>query len=291
MKPAGERWFLLVLIAMAAFAGACTRAAETPAAPGALQTQVAATLTAAPTQPPSETSPPSATPAPSQTASAVPSTTPSQTGTPGPSPTPTGPVLDADDPRQGINLNAPDHRDDFSAAGGWFANYEDNTVALMLEDQRLRTTDKLADTLITWSTSGQTGGDFYLEITAEIGNCTGADAAGLATRVGNADYSRGYAFEVSCDGRFRLRKFISFNSIPAVLVDWTASDVIHKGPNTSNRLGFLARGGTLTVFANGESLATFNDPDYVWGNFAVFASAAQGETTVRWDDFALWRLE
>ncbi len=161
----------------------------------------------------------------------------------------------------------------------------------MLEDQKLRTTDRRADTLITWSTSGETGGDVYVEVSAEIAACSGKDAAGLAIRIGNANYDRGYALEVSCDGQYRIRKFISFNTVPAILLDWTASDAIRPGPNASNRLALLARGSTIQALVNGEALGQVEDPDFIFGNFGLYTDAVDTpDLTVLWDDFSLWRL-
>lgn len=278
----------LALLLVSALLLGCNRAADqTP--PGNVATDVAATLTAVPTFGPLATRPATATAAPSATAQASATSLPTGTPTLGPTPSATAPVLPPGDPRTGLNLSVPDYSDDFSQSFKWFAGYDDNTVSLSQQDGKLIAVDKIADSYITWSTTNVTAGNVYAEVTADIGNCSGRDASGLAVRVGGDAYDSGYALELSCDKAYRIRKFINVDTPPKTLVDWTAAEAIKPGPNASNRIGFLADGNTLSVFANGTLLGQVEDHDLVAGTFGLFANAATtAGLTVTFDDFAVW---
>jgi hypothetical protein len=267
---------------------ACNRSASPETRVDGMATQLAASLTAAPTKPPTATLPPSATavpPTPSDTP------TPTETPTVGPSPTPTAPPLPADDPRQGLNISMPDYLDDFSQRFKWFAGYSDNTVELSFENGSLRATDKLADGFVIWSTSDRTGGDIYAEVSAHIDACAGKDAAGLALRIGGPQYDQGYSVEFACDGSYRVRKFFNVETGPGLIQDWTPADAIHHGPDTTNLIGFLAHGPRLAIFANGEMIGQWDDADYVFGTFGLYANSIETPgLTVIFDDFALWYI-
>jgi len=244
---------------------------------------VAATLTAAPTLPSSPTSPPSATPI------ITPSLTPTDTATPGPSPSATLPELAPGDPRIGLNLSAPDFKDDFSIRYKWGEPSSDGATNVW-EDGRYRTTDHLTDYYITWSTTLLDVGNIYIEVTAEIGDCSGRDGYGVAARVSGDQLNNGYTLEFSCDGAYRIRKFIE-GSVQ-VLLNWTPSEAILAGPNMENRMGFLADGGVLYAIANGEVLGQVENVGFASGTFGLFASAVNtpGLTTY-FDDFYLWYLQ
>lgn len=282
---------LLILLCLPTALLACTRSAPSASGPDLLPNQIAATLTAAPTLPPSRTPPPSATPQPTFTS--VPSSSPTASDTPtaGPSATPTGPPLEADDPRFGLNLSAPDLSDDFATQYGWF-EYSDRSAATILWQRgQMHATDHRADGFLWWSTSGETAGNVYAEISATVEECAGKDSYGLALRIGGSGYDRGYTLELSCDGHFRLRKFRSGGE-PEVMEEWTESEAIKTGTGADNRLGFLADGSSLVAFANGKRLAELNDSDYVFGNFGLFAEANESEpVSATFRDFALWYLQ
>jgi hypothetical protein len=198
--------------------------------------------------------------------------------------------LAPDDPRQGLNLSMPDVTDDFSRHFGWFEFNDPHATVITWSPGKLTAIDPVVDAYTWWSTSGVTAGDVYAEITARPGSCSGLDGYGLAARIGGDNYDRGYTLEFSCDGHYRMRKFIS-GAAPVVLVDWTPSAAINHGSNAQNRLGFLLKGSTLVGFANGKQLSQAKDPDFVFGNFGLFAVAANTpDLTVDFTDFALWHF-
>ncbi len=289
-SPSVPRRALATLIC-ALLLAACTRNAPPEGGGDLLPEQIAATLTAAPTLPPSRTPPPSATPQPSATPPPTDTPVPTETPTNGPSPTPTGVALDVEDPRYGLNLSAPDVTDDFSTRYGWFEYSDPRAANIIWERGKMVATDNAADGFLWWSTSGITAGDFYAEITGEVDECQAKDAYGLAVRIGGAGYDRGYTLEFSCDGHYRMRKFISGAS-PEVMLDWTASSHIISGTGATNRFGFLVDGDRLVGFANGQALEEVHDEAFVFGNFGLFAEAhASSTVTASFQEFSLWNLQ
>lgn len=278
-----------ILIAVPAISS-CTRSVPGQEE-GTLLDTAAQTLTAAPSSPPSATVPPSATPPKTPTPRATPTSPATWTATAGPSPSPSPPPLPEDDPRRGLNLAAPDIHDDFNQRYGWFEYSDRNAATITWQRGELTAIDHLADGFVWWSTSGQTASDFYAEVTAEVEACSEKDAYGLAARIGGTGYDRGYTLEFSCDGHFRLRRFIS-GELPEVILPWAASDLVQPGPEVSNRMGFLARGSRLALFANGGLLGEVEDRSFVFGNFGLFADAqVQQDLTVHFSDFSLWFVE
>lgn len=275
-----HRFLTLIMIA-GIILSACNRSAGEPP-PNRVATMVAATLTAAPTLPPSTTPPPSATPI------ITPSLTPTESATPDLTPSATPPELASDDPRRGLNLSSPDYRDDFSVRFTWGEPSFGGATNLW-EDGRLRTTDHLTDLYITWSTNDLEAGNLYVEITAEIGDCSGRDSYGIAVRVDGDQFNSGYTLDFSCDGAYRIRIFTE--GAVKTLLDWTLAEAIQTGPNAINRMGFLTDGSQLYAFANGELLGQVEDTNISFGTFGLFTNAIEtpGLTTY-FDDFSLWNI-
>ncbi len=265
----------------------CNRPAAEPP-PNLLATSVAATLTAQPVALATSTLPP-ASPAPTATSGSPP--TESATETEAAPPTPSPIPLSADDPRTGLNLSAPDVRDDFSQAL-WYVGSDDATASFAYADGRFQVTDNLADGFLWWSTTAREAADLYVEVTAEVGNCSGKDGYGLGIRVSGQNFDQGYTLEISCDGSYRLRKFVSEEQ-PAILLNWTPAAALVSGPQSTNRIGLFAQGEQFQVFANGElvSAQAIEDDSYSSGALSLFASAAQTPgLNVHFDDLALWFL-
>jgi hypothetical protein len=260
---------------------ACMRISEEPSR-DSISTYVALTLTAAPTQSPTSTPPPTATPI------LTPSATPTTTPTIGSSPTNTPPVFPEDDPRHGINIAEPHYVDGFLSRLTWVGPNFEGAVNVW-EDGRIRTTDLLVDSNIWWSTTRREidALNVYTEITAEIGACQGKDSYGFAVRVSGELRNSGTALEFSCDGQYRVRKFVAGRVI--ILVEWTPSELILAGPDARNEMGILAQYGEITLIANGEILESIQDDNYEVGTYGIFASALETPgVTVYFDDFKLW---
>ena len=274
-------WLLAVVLA------GCNRPAAEPP-PNLLATSVAATLTAQPAILASSTL---SAPTPTSTEAALATPTESPTETAAAPPTPSPIPLSPDDPRAGLNLSAPDVRDDFNQAL-WYVGSDDATASFAYADGRFQVTDNLTDGFLWWSTTAREAADLYLEVTAEVGACSGKDAYGFGIRVGGQNFDQGYTLEISCDGAFRVRRFVS-EEPPVILVNWTAAAALVGGSESTNRIGLLAQGDQIYAFANGELLSAqaIEDDSYASGALSLFASAAQTPgLTVYFDDLALWSI-
>ena len=284
---------------------ACNRPAEEPPA-NVLATSVSSTLTAQPVD--------EATNIVTAMATAIEEKTPEPSGTPddksievtptpmvelteepefSPTPSNTPIPLEPGDPRLGLNLSDPETIDDFSERFTWFEFSDPESATVVWDDGRLRVTDHVTDGILWWTTTAVVAEDAYAEIMVQTSSCSGKDAYGMGIRVGGDNIDRGYTLEISCDGAWRVRKFIAFDEIPAVLLNWTESDLINTGPDATNQIGFLADGDQLFVFINGVLLdpIAIEDSDYSSGVPSLFTNASQTtDLTVHFDDFRLWFL-
>ena len=280
-------------------ATACNRPAEEPPA-NVLATSVSSTLTAQPTTEPTATDTPVAvdaiTPEPTDTpVDSEITPTAEETEEPEVSPTPSNtPIpLEPGDPREGLNLSNPDYSDDFSQRFTWFEFSDPESATVVWDDGRLRITDHVRDGILWWTTTAVVAENSYAEIMAQTASCSGKDAYGMGIRVGGDNIDRGYTLEISCDGAWRVRKFTAFDEIPAVLRDWTESDLINTGPDAGNLIGLMADGDQLFAFINGAPLDTvaIEDSDITSGVPSLFTNASQTtDLTVHFDDFRLWHL-
>jgi len=278
-------------VAVALGLSACNRSASDLPAADDQETRLPPTLTSVfPLRTP-PTAPPSATLPPPSTATSSPTATITLTPSPGPSASPTGPQLPPSDPRAGLNLSAPDYSDDFSTRFKWYEFSDPQAATNLYAEDGFKAADNVADHAVWWSGSDQVGGDVYAEVNARIGTCSGSDGYGLAVRVGGGNFDRGYALEFSCDGSYRLRKFIG-NAEPVSLIDWTEASQLRSGADASNQMGLMAKGDMLYVVANGELIGETSDNDYTYGGFGLYASAVEtAGVEVVFDDFALWYLQ
>ncbi|TFH37401.1 MAG: hypothetical protein E4G99_02645 [Anaerolineales bacterium] len=230
---------------------------------------------------PSSTAPPSATPIATPTATTT--TAPTEEPTVVPTPLP----LDEDDPRFGLNLSAPDYRDDFDSNLTWVGpNFEgaSNITGAGVH----RATDNLTDSFLWWSTTipDIDAGNIYVEVQADVEDCHGKDAYGLAVRVEPDQRDSGYMLEFSCDGAFRVRKL--YAGTIQTLQDWTVSPSI-ASDGSSNIMGLLATGSQLYPVANGEVLAHLEDSTFFSGNYGLYANAQETPgLTIVFDNFKLW---
>ncbi|MGB2894612.1 MAG: hypothetical protein WBB65_00435 [Anaerolineales bacterium] len=130
--------------------------------------------------------------------------------------------------------------------------------------------------------------DFYLEITARMGNeCSGIDRYGLIFRA--PDPSKGYIFEFSCDGRFRLYKWDGeeYTGIQG----WKSSSLILSGPNKENRLGVMTDGSDVRLYANGKLLGEYAIDDYPQGRFGLVVGSTNTDNfKVMVDTASFWDL-
>jgi hypothetical protein len=233
---------------------------------------------------PSETSLPTATEA---QPNATNTTTPSASPTSPPTATPT---LPSSDPRAG--LGDPTFLDTFSDGGNW-PLYDDGHVSFAVNNDRLVMTAFDPNLWEGFILSWPQVSDFYLEMTASPRKCSGGDRYGLIARgtaVESGSYSA-YNFSVTCDGRYALRLWDNETSKFVVLVDWTQNEAIKGGSNQTNRIGLMADGERLSMYANGNLLRDFVDDTYLSGRIGVvIGSANTNNLKVDIDEFAYWDM-
>jgi len=231
-----------------------------------------------PYQAPVVTETPEASPTPE--AEATPTDMPTET--PEASPTP-----ESDDPR--TYLGDPDWTDTFDGSTYWPV-YTDDHVSFVIEDDHLEMTAFNADYWNGWTMPAGRIDDFYLEMTAEPGSCSGRDSFGVVLRASHIDIGQeGYLFGISCDGRYSLRQWDGEELTK--IVDWTPTDELQAGGGETYRLGIMAEGDRFTLYINGVMVHEISNSAYDEGMYGVFVSAANTPNfTVVVDEMAYWLL-
>lgn len=203
-----------------------------------------------------------------------------------PQPSATSP-LPSSDPR--LYLGNPSFFDTFSSSANW-ALYEDGHVSFEVDDGQLVMTAFNPDFWDGWMLSWPVISDFYLELIATPQKCAGLDRYGMMARAQKSDEEYlGYLFGVSCDGRYSLRRWDGSNYV--TILDWTESEYIRKGAEQGNRLGLMADGKKIGLYANGVLLEEISDDTHLSGKFGVYVGSVKTpDFTVLVDEVAYWEL-
>ena len=187
-----------------------------------------------------------------------------------------------------VSLGVPTWTDSMDTAGRWYMLSTDN-VTFKMEDGSLVMEVQEGGGYDEWGlAAGADITDFYLEITAMMGDqCSGIDRYGLIFRA--PDPSQGYIFEFSCDGRFRLYKWDGENYTG--IQGWKSSALILSGPDKENRLGVMADGSDVKLFANGKLLGEYTIEDYPDGRFGLVVGSTNTDNfKVMVDSASFWDL-
>jgi hypothetical protein len=322
MNMAGKRnknglwltWLLLVLGATGL--GACALATPAPPAtaqkPEAVYTAAAETIIAQLTQvasPLETTTPltatlaadvtPIASPsgavetAASSPAAGEPSSTPSLAPEGSETPTPTAPPSATPEPSATsvtgdpkLELGDPTWRDTFNNSDSW-PIYDDEHVQMSVQDNSLQMTLLNADKWNSWVLTTPILHNFYLEVTVKPGDCADNDNYGLLARAPSE--TEAYLFGFTCDGKYSFRRWTGERFITNV--DWTASEYILSGKNQTNHLGLMAKGTSLSLYANGHLLTELHDANYLRGGIGLYASAFKtANFLVRFQEVQYWEL-
>jgi hypothetical protein len=133
----------------------------------------------------------------------------------------------------------------------------------------------------------------YIQADVEMGTCAGTDGYGLMFRVPeNTGYNQGYLFEITCDGRYAIRKWNGLsgeNGTMTTLKYYTISESINKGSDQSNRIGIMALNDRLVMYVNGEKVGEVSDADFTSGFFGLYVKRDKTQDlTIFVDSVSYW---
>ena len=187
-----------------------------------------------------------------------------------------------------LNLGTPTWVDTMDTSTNWYLLDTANTKFTM-DNGKLVMTSLHAGGGEEWGLSNRPAlQDYYLQGTFITGSaCSGLDRYGLLGRA--PDPNKGYVFEFSCDGHYRL--YTWDGKTYAALQEWRTAASILPGANQTNVMGLWMKGSTISLYANGYKLAEFTDSTYDQGQFGLVIGSVNTENlTVSVDKVEYWDL-
>ena len=187
-------------------------------------------------------------------------------------------------------LGTPSWTDSLDSAKAFYL-YENDNTRVTHENGTLILTGTAANGWHGWSlTFSRQPQNFYIEAVISTQSCSGSDLYGLVFRAPNTE--SGYFFGVTCDGRYDLRTMNFADGSETNLLNLSASDKITAGANQTNRLGVMAKGDKIGLYANGSLLTEVTDTTYPdQGYFGAFIAANDtAGFSVKLDEIRLWNL-
>ncbi len=95
-----------------------------------------------------------------------------------------------------------------------------------------------------------------------------------------------YVFRVRPAGEFQFMIWRLLGAVDTVLLPWAASPAIHKSGDV-NLLQVIASGSRITLFANGQELASLDDDTVSEGFLGVMAA---GDAHAAFSSLKVWKL-
>lgn len=243
-----------------------------------------------PTQIPSATEVLSVTPTTAPTATlALPTATPQATVTASPTQQPSVAYTPpASDPT--TKLGGADWSDAMDNGNNWPTG-ADQYTDVAFSDGMMRLTG--LTTTDGWRMTYPELENFYLEVTFQVNDCKGTDRYGVITRVPVLNSpDRGYLFGFTCDGKYSLRRWnasVGAKGEMVNLIEWKSSTAINTGSSQTNRMGLMAVGDRLILYANGQNIGEVKDSAFSKGYFGIFVGARETEDfTIRVDQVRTW---
>lgn len=184
--------------------------------------------------------------------------------------------------------------DDFTAGGrtSWGTG-TDTDSAVEYVDDRLNM-QLFTDNYIVWSTPNEsTYENIHMEVTALNNGSDSATAFGLICDQQYPITDSRYYFAITPGGEYAIGR--SALAIDDVVLsnngEWGKSDLIAKDA-ASYRIGADCGNGTLTLYVDGQQVASVSDTTYTNGRVGLFVWSADGMTTtnVSFDDFVITQL-
>lgn len=216
----------------------------------------------------------------------APTNTATQTQTPTLSPTQT-PTENLSDPA--LSLGNPTWVDDFSTSGSkWDYQDQDNYFSLKVKDGYLYITSTSQPYWNSWYVTYPKIQDFYLEMTFDMPNCSGADRIGLAFRA--PDVNQFYFFGITCDGKWGFEKYTAENKIVNIIPYTVSNELIPS--NQMNRVGIKTSGNQFDFYINGSKVGQTSDNSFLdagYFGFIIRYIETFGFTS-RIDNIQYWQL-
>ncbi len=258
-----------------------TGQAEVSPSPELPTVQPTEVIVAPPTEEPTLTTAPTEEAAPTATATQAPTATSTLAPT-------VAITLPAGDPAG--SLGSPSFTDNMSQENRWPTG-PDRFTSLSFTNNIMRLTG--LTTTDGWRITIPELTNFYVEATFRTEDCDGNDRYGMIARVPvSSTPDRGYLVGFTCDGKYSLRRWnasIGANGEMVNLIPWTNSAAINAGSNQTNRMGFMAVGDRLIVYANGQLLQEVRDATFSKGYFGVFVGARDTDNfTVQVQQVRYW---
>ena len=173
-------------------------------------------------------------------------------------------------------------KDDFSdSSGEW--KYTDHAT---VDNGRLVVQIDKAKTLV-WTAIGEAGlANVHVEVSAQNSGPATDDVFGLVC--GYQDTDNFYFLGIGTDGYYLIEKYEK--NVETLLVDGT-SDQLSQDPGATYRLGADCRAGSLTLYADGQSVATADDTAFAKGDVGLFVSSyKKPNAATSFDDFVVTAL-
>jgi hypothetical protein len=180
-------------------------------------------------------------------------------------------AIRAQEPTIYANFNRRDRR--------WSTASDEETARFFADGAYHIQVSEQSATYGEWSLAGLVVADFLLEVDVTI---TAGIAALLFRHIDDDNF---YVTGIGADGGYWLNRMQE--GAVARLIEWTQSDAIKVGQESSNRLGVLARGSHLVFMVNNQIVATVVDPAFSAGDIAL--AAARG-SQIAFDELKVWDL-
>lgn len=176
------------------------------------------------------------------------------------------------------------YEEDFSDSfGGWDDAFDTYTTK-QYGNHRYQI-EVTASNLVAWGMANRSVSDFEVQVETRLEDGSPTNSFGLLFRFKDRDNF--YRFDISGDGFFLLSKFVDAHWV--TLVDWTESPALNTGVGADNILKVSAFGPQITVWANGQKLASVTDDSLTEGNFGFFASTfSEPYIWVSFDNLKMW---
>jgi hypothetical protein len=236
---------------------------QQPSATAKLPTAALPTLAPSSTPLPVDTLSPTFTPPPSASSTSIPG-----------------------DPR--TSLGQPTWQDNFESAKNFYLYSNDNTK-IDFTPGAIVLTGITANGWHGWTlTYSHSTSNFYLEETFKVGDCAGSDLYGMIFRASKENTA--YFFGATCDGHYNLHARDFNNNTDTTLIDPKETASIVQGSGQTNRLGVMAQGSKISLYANGHLLEEISDSTYTGGYFGPFIAANKtANFTVQMTQISLWK--